>query len=222
MAEQLALRVRRAAESGHPPAVLLPGTGTTAGDWDEIAEGLSARRDVYAADLRGHGASPWPGEYGIELFAEDVAGVLEQFGGEVDLIGHSLGGLVACRVAADYPELVRRLVLEDIGVPYPREPNPPARPEVELPFDWRVVEQVRPQIDDPDPGWPAVFARITAPTLVIGGGTASPIPQQHVAELAERLADARLITIEAGHLVHRSEPEAFLTAVMPFLDDPTP
>ena len=215
----LALRVRRAAERGHPPAVLLPGTGRTASGWDAVAAGLAARRDVHAVDMRGHGASDWPGVYDLSLFAADVIGVLESLDeAPVDLIGHSLGGLVACLVAADRPGLIRRLVLEDIGVPHPREPATPARPAGDLPFDWRVVEQVRPLIDDPDPGWPAVFARITAPTLVIAGGTASSVPQQDVAALAAILPDGRLVTIEAGHLVHETRPAEFLAALTAFLD----
>lgn len=85
-------------------------------------------------------------------------------------------------------------------------------------FDWRVVEQVRSEIDDPDPGWADIVARITTSTLLIGGGAPSPVPQQHVAELAGRLADARLVTIDAGHLVHASAPEAYLDALIRFLD----
>ena len=86
-----------------------------------------------------------------------------------------------------------------------------------MPFDWRVVEQVRPEIDDPDAGWAGIVARITAPTLLIGGGAPSPVSQQHVAELADRLADARLVTIAAGHLVHETAPAAYLDAVTTFL-----
>ncbi|BCJ62231.1 hypothetical protein Jiend_56530 [Micromonospora endophytica] len=58
---------------------------------------------------------------------------------------------------------------------------------------------------------------ITVPALLIGGGPPSPVPQQHVAELADRLADARLITIDAGHLVHETAPAAYLDAVTKFL-----
>ncbi|PZG21267.1 alpha/beta hydrolase [Micromonospora craterilacus] len=216
---RLSLRVWRAVDRGGTPTVLLHATGKTARDWDVIAAGLAAERTVYAVDLRGHGASDWPGTYRLELFAHDVIGVLDQLDtGAVDLIGHSLGGLVACLVAAERPRHVRRLVLEDIPFPHPRRPKPPDRPAGELPFDWQVVAQVRPEIDDPDPGWAETVTRITAPTLLIGGGATSPVPQEHVAELADRLADARLTTIAAGHLVHTAAPDEYLTAVTAFLD----
>jgi pimeloyl-ACP methyl ester carboxylesterase len=199
-------------------AVLLHATGKTARDWDVIASGLRAQRTVYAIDLRGHGASDWPGTYSMQLFAHDVIGILDQLDiGAVDLVGHSLGGLVACRVAAERQAHVHKLVLEDIGFPHPRPPGLPDRRPGELPFDWHMVEQVRPEIDNPDPGWADIVARITAPTLLIGGGATSPIPQEHLAELADRLADARLTTIAAGHLVHETAPDAYLTVLMRFL-----
>ncbi|GAB2727837.1 alpha/beta fold hydrolase [Streptomyces bullii] len=59
--------------------------------------------------------------------------------------------------------------------------------------------------------------RITLPTLLIGGGPESLIPQKHIAELAGDLPDARHITLEAGHLVHRARSREFLRAVEEFL-----
>jgi pimeloyl-ACP methyl ester carboxylesterase len=128
-----------------------------------IASGLCVERTVYAVDLRGHGASDWPGTYSVNLFVQDVVAILEQLDiGAVDLVGHSLGGLVACGVAAEWQGQVRKLVLEDIGFPHPRPPGLPDRPAGILPFDWHMVEQVRPEIDDPEPGWADIVARITA------------------------------------------------------------
>lgn len=215
----LALRVWPGGDPAHPPAVLLPATGDTAEDWDVVAAALHPARTVYAVSLRGHGASAWPGSYSIASMADDVTGLLgELVDGPVDLVGHSLGGLVACTVAAEHPQLVRRLVLEDVGVPHPRPKAAPSRPEGDLPFDWRVVEQVRAEIDDPDPGWRDVVARIAAPTLVIAGGPSSPVPQEHIAELVAALPDGRMVTVDAGHLVHETHPEEFGRHLRAFLD----
>jgi pimeloyl-ACP methyl ester carboxylesterase len=214
----LSLRVWPCRRPTGPVVVLLPGTGATAEDWDIVAARVREERPVVAVDLRGHGGSDWPGRYSIQLFADDVIAALDQLGGgPFDLVGHSLGGLVACKVAAARPDLVRRLVLEDVGVPYAREPDMPARPRGQLPFDWAVVEQVRPEIDTPDPAWPEIVAGIQAPSLVVGGGPCSFVPQQHVAELVERLRDGRLTTIDVGHLVHESSPEAFTDELMAFI-----
>lgn len=202
------------------PLALLPGTGLTARDWDDVAQPLARTRTVHAVDLRGHGASGRPGAYSIALMAADVGALLDDLGGgrPVDLVGHSLGGLVACRVAADRPDLVRRLVLEDVGMPHPREPAMPQRPPGELDVDWAVVEQVRPEIDDPDPGWADVVRRVRAPTLVVGGGPQSPVPQEHLRELVETLHDGRLETLDTGHLVHAVAPTEFVRLVTAFLD----
>ena len=160
----LGVRVWPAADPSRPPVVLLPATGETAEDWDVVASSLHSSRTVYAVSLRGHGPSDWPGHYSIRAMADDVTGLLRQLGDRpVDLVGHSLGGLVACAVASAHPELLRRLVLEDVGVPHARPAAVPPRPPGDLPFDWRVVEQVRPEIDDPDPRWSAVVAGIAPP-----------------------------------------------------------
>jgi pimeloyl-ACP methyl ester carboxylesterase len=215
----LAVRVWPAAGPSRPPVVLLPATGATAEDWDVVAAALSGSRTVYAVDLRGHGSSDWPGAYSIRSMADDVTGLLPRLAdGPVDLVGHSLGGLVACLVAAGRPELVRRLVLEDVGVPHARPAAPPSRPEGELAFDWQVVEQVRPEIDDPDPRWRDVVAGIPAPTLVIAGGPSSPVPQEHVADLVRALPDAAMVTVDAGHLVHERQPAEFGRHLRAFLD----
>jgi len=206
--------------SGCAPVVLLPATGELAEDWDVVASSLSRSRTVYAISLRGHGRSDWPGTYSIQLLADDVTGLLDGgLGGQpVDLVGHSLGGLVACSVAAARPELVRRLVLEDLGLLQSRPADPPPRPAGVLQFDWRVVEQVRPEIDDFDPRWADVVASIATPTLVIAGGPSSPIPQEQIADLVRLLRDGQVVTVDAGHLVHAAEPDTFTHHLLNFLD----
>lgn len=205
--------------STKPPVILLHGTGATAEDWDEVAEHLRTDRTVIAVDLRGHGASDWPGRYSLRLMAQDVVSLLTGLDEPaIDLIGHSLGGLVACLVATTPTVTVRHVVLEDVGMPHPRQPAPPARPDGALSFDWAVVEQVRPEIDCPDPHWPETMAAIDVPTLVIGGGAASFVPQEHIAELAATIPRAASVTVDAGHLIHTAQPAQFLAQVVAFLD----
>ena len=219
----LAVRSWPCREAAWPPVVLLPGTGATADDWDTIAAQLCADRPVFAVNLRGHGDSGWPGRYAISLMARDVTGLLPMLSAvEVDLVGHSLGGLVACQVAAGEKALVRRLVLEDTGMPHPRPPQAPARPAGPLSFDWAVVEQIRPEIDEPDSRWPQVMAAIHVPALLIGGGPSSFLPQEHVEEIATTVARGTRVTIDAGHLVHATKPGAFLAELTGFLNSPTP
>lgn len=215
----LVVKTWRAREDSHTPVVLLPATGETAEDWNAVASALACSRTVHAVNLRGHGPSDWPGTYSIQLLADDVIGLLSQLADQpVDLVAHSLGGLVACKVASSRPEVIRRLVLEDVGLLRPRPSALPTRPAGVLPFDWRMVEQIRPEIDDPDPGWMQIVANIRAHTLVVAGGPSSTVPHEYVADLARTLVDGQLVSINAGHLVHATEPEAFIHTVMAFLD----
>jgi len=203
---------------GAPPLLLLHGLGDGAADWDGVAPAFARHWRVYAPDLRGHGRSDRPGDYSVELMEADVLAFLDALQlDRVDLIGHSMGGLVGYLLAGDHPERVGRLILEDIAALRPRERGAPERPEGDLPFDWEMVLAIRRQIDNPDPGWLERPARITARTLVIGGGAGSHVPQEWVAELTRRIPDARIETIEAGHLIHVTEPEAFTRAALTFL-----
>ena len=202
----------------HPPVLLVPGTGATAADWNAVAEDLSRDRAVHALDLRGHGESEWPGKYSIDLMAADLVGLLAKLATPVDIIGHSLGGLVACRALADGAPAVRRLVLEDVGLLHPRSPARVTRPEGDLEFDWAAVEQIRPEIDEPAAHWPHTLTRIAPPTLAISGGPRSFLPREHVADLVSLVQRGSHVAIDAGHEIHTSKPEEFMRAVHAFLD----
>ncbi|MBO1418588.1 alpha/beta fold hydrolase [Streptomyces sp. FH025] len=73
------------------------------------------------------------------------------------------------------------------------------------------------QFDDPDPARREGLARIRARILAIAGGATSPVPQERIAELARRIPHCRLVTIEAGHLVHSARPREYVAGVAPFL-----
>ncbi len=72
--------------------------------------------DAIAVDLPGFGATPPPPEaWGAAQYAEALAPLLSDMCTPVAVLGHSFGGLVALRLAAERPESVRALVLT--GVP---------------------------------------------------------------------------------------------------------
>ncbi|MEC7051867.1 alpha/beta hydrolase [Streptomyces violaceochromogenes] len=214
-----------------PPLVLLHARGADGADWAEIAPalatGAAVPRRVYAPDLRGHGGSDRPGGYAYETLRDDLHAFLGALGiDRADVVGHSLGGALAYLLAQRSPRLVRRLVLEDVPAPFPLDPpRPPAeRPAGDLPYDWAMILATDEQRNAPNPLWWDQMGRITMPTLLIGGGPSSPVPQEQIAAFAELLPDARHITVDAGHLVHETRPEEFLAAVEDFLSpaDRTP
>ncbi|MFG3055252.1 alpha/beta fold hydrolase [Kitasatospora sp. NPDC048239] len=108
---RLAYRVHGAA--GAPPLLLLHALGERGADWDGVLPQLAPHHRVYALDLRGHGGSDRPARYGLELMRDDVVAFLDALGlARVDLVGHSMGGVVAYLLAQSHPERVGRLVLE--------------------------------------------------------------------------------------------------------------
>ena len=76
-----------------PPVVLLHALGEQSPDWGPVAAALASSWHVYAPDLRGHGASDWPGSYTIEQLTRDLAAFLDALDlDHVVLGGHSVGG----------------------------------------------------------------------------------------------------------------------------------
>jgi len=105
-----------AAGSGdQPPVVLLHGVTRRWQDWLTLVPALTPQWRVFALDFRGHGrSSRVPGQYRIADYVPDVIDFLRRsLDQPAIVIGHSLGGNVAAAVAAEAPDRVRALVLED-------------------------------------------------------------------------------------------------------------
>jgi pimeloyl-ACP methyl ester carboxylesterase len=205
-------------DPGAPPMVLLHALGERGADWAPVAARFAERFRVFAFDLRGHGDSDWPGEYSFQLMRDDVLAALDELGlSGVTLAGHSMGGAVAYLVAMARPDLVSRLIVEDVSPPYRRERALPARPDGALEFDWPVVPAIVGQVNAGDQtAWDGL-ARITAPVLLIGGGQDSHIDQDKIAAAAALIPRCELVTIPAGHLVHAARPDEFAAAVLTWL-----
>lgn len=95
------------------PLLFVHGLGSSSRDWERQVPVFADSHRVVAVDLRGHGQSEKPpGPYTIELFSDDVAGLISHLElAPVDLVGISLGGMVSFQLAADHPELIRKLVV---------------------------------------------------------------------------------------------------------------
>ena len=204
--------------AGGPPVVLLHALGEDSSNWAPIASALASSWRAYALDLRGHGASDWPGSYSIEQLTTDLAAFLEVLElDRVSLVGHSIGAPPAYLFAARYPDRVAHLVLEDPAPPWPRSPRVLTRPEGTLPFDWDVTVLSNEFTDPQVSSWRDSLRLIRARALLIAGGPASHVDQEQLAEMAVLIPDCQLVTIPAGHLVHAVQPADFTAAVTAFL-----
>jgi pimeloyl-ACP methyl ester carboxylesterase len=97
-----------------PPVVLLHGIGRDRGDWRAVAPALAEHFTVHAIDIEGFGVSePWGASVSLASMAQAVRSTLVAVGEHrpVRLVGNSMGGAVALRIAADAPSEVERLVL---------------------------------------------------------------------------------------------------------------
>ena len=106
-------RLRYLAAGEGEPLLLVHGLGGAAGNWLALAPLLLPGRRVLVPDLPGHGGSaPLPAAPSLTAFADRLAWLLErERATPASVVGHSLGGAIALRLAIRRPELVSGLVL---------------------------------------------------------------------------------------------------------------
>jgi pimeloyl-ACP methyl ester carboxylesterase len=191
------------------PLILLHG-GFGAGEmFAPMLPALSAGRRVITVDLQGHGRT---GDIDRplrpEAMGDDIAALIEHLGLErADVMGYSLGGLVAMRAAIQHPERVRRLVLVSVGFrrdgSYPEvvaamdQMGPEAAEALgrsplheryarlaPRPEDWPVLVAKASEALKVDYDWGADAAAITATTMLVFADADSVRPDHIVAFFA--------------------------------------
>jgi pimeloyl-ACP methyl ester carboxylesterase len=102
---------------GAPATLLLHGIGNYGRVWDLVAEAVAGRLRLVAPDARGHGASVKPDTgYRPEEFVADAVAVMDALElARPVVVGHSMGGGHALKLAALHPDRVRALALVDMG-----------------------------------------------------------------------------------------------------------
>jgi 3-oxoadipate enol-lactonase len=112
------LHVRDGSDPNGAPVVFANSLGTDLRLWDELIPLVPAGLRLICYDKRGHGLSDCPdGPYSIDDLAADAVAVIETLDlGPVTFVGLSIGGMIAQRVAAVRPDLVRALVLSNTAV----------------------------------------------------------------------------------------------------------
>jgi len=97
-----------------PVLLMLHGVTRCGADWEPLFAALAKDWTIISLDQRGHGTSPRAGSYLVTDYVADVVRfVQEETADPVVIFGHSLGAMVAAAVAAELPDRVRGIILED-------------------------------------------------------------------------------------------------------------
>ena len=99
-----------------PSFVILHGLYGASDNWVSIAKLLENQFTVYVPDLRNHGHSPHTTTHTFQDMTDDLFGFFNEHSiKNATLLGHSMGGKLAMMFAAEYPELVKCLIVADIA-----------------------------------------------------------------------------------------------------------
>jgi len=133
----------RAGEASGRPLVLLHGIGSNAQSFAAMMAAMAASRPLLAWDAPGYGASTpltveWPS---ADDYAAALLGLLDRLGiGTIDLLGHSMGALVAGRFARNNSKRVARLILASPALGYATKPGEPLAPPAAARLDAMISE----------------------------------------------------------------------------------
>jgi pimeloyl-ACP methyl ester carboxylesterase len=110
-------------DTAKPTMILLHGIARHAHTFDHIAPAFARDYHVIALDMRGHGDSAWSpdGAYLVQDYVKDLEALVAQLRlRSLTLLGNSTGGRVVQVFAGLHPELIDRVVVEDVGPERPQ------------------------------------------------------------------------------------------------------
>ena len=226
------MRYAENAQAGSPRILFIHGSP---GGWEAYAHylndpALSAYGDLVAVDRPGYGGSG-QGDVVPELReqAKLLAPLLDDAGGPVIVVGHSLGGPIAVRLAIDYPDKIRGVLLLAGSVD----------PELEAPrwynraATWKLVQwiipdellwsnhelyEVQTQLRAMEPGW----QRIRAPLIAIQGQTdqlVDPRTADYIDSQMKGLPHEVIRVPDQGHFLIWKRPDIVEGALRKLIDE---
>jgi pimeloyl-ACP methyl ester carboxylesterase len=103
------------------PIVFIHGLGSSQNFYGSLIPALSKERRCVCLDTPGSARSPIPkGDQSVQSISKDIVVLLDELKLEkVVLVGHSMGGIIVCNVAAEYTDRVDKLIL--VGPVHPTE-----------------------------------------------------------------------------------------------------
>lgn len=229
------------------PIIALYAYWMEAGTYADLAEALAPEWRIVALDQRGHGHSDHAKDLSWNAFIGDLAAFLEHLkvNEPAILIGNSLGGTVAFRYAARNPGGVRAMVIEespavakaDLGFMRDWAGIYPTREALAAKIGERLAWSVEPSFRETPEGWTLAFSpdelanaaeglngdfwsdwsATDCPALLVRGADSRAVDGAMLESMAARRPNTKLVSFNAGHVVHRDEPKAFAASVKAFL-----
>jgi pimeloyl-ACP methyl ester carboxylesterase len=174
-------------DTAKPTMILLHGIARHAHTFDHIAPAFARDYHVLALDLRGHGDSAWSpdGAYLVQDYVRDLEALVAQRRlRRVTLLGNSTGGRVVQVFAGLHPDLVERVIVEDVG---------PERPQ-------NIAEAFARRVEQEANGW-ASEDELVAQLVAANRRTPEPVLRTYAHFGLKPRADGRLVWKRDPNLV---------------------
>src|ERR1700724_1133518 len=236
------------AHGSGPTLLLTHGYSSTSAMWQGQIEALSRHHKLVLWDMRGHGQSDYPEDpaaYSEALTVADMAALLDKVGADAAVVGGlSLGGYMSLAFYRAYPQRVRALLIIDTGPGFKKDDAretsnkraretgdrfereglevlksaSPERSSVSHRDASGLARAARGMLTQRDAGVIETLPHIKVPSLVVVGADDAPFLAASD-YMATKIPGAKKVVIPAaGHAVNIDQPQAFIDAVLPFLD----
>ena len=102
--------------AGQEHLIIIHGLFGMCDNWNTLGKRFSEYFTVHLVDLRNHGCSPHSDEFNYDVMSSDIIKYVSDNNiKKPSILGHSLGGKVAMKVAIDHPNIIRKLIVADIS-----------------------------------------------------------------------------------------------------------
>jgi pimeloyl-ACP methyl ester carboxylesterase len=231
-----------------PPLLLTHGYSSTSAMWQGQIDALSSRYKLLLWDMRGHGQSDYPEDpaaYSEALTVGDMAALLDEVGANSAIVGGlSLGGYMSLAFYRAYPERTEALLIIDTGPGFKKDEAREAwnkraldtadrfqreglgvlasasreRSTVSHRDATGLARAARGMLTQRDARVIELLPGIEVPSLIVVGADDAPFLAASD-YMAAKIPGAKKVVIpSAGHAVNIDQPQAFIDAVLPFLD----
>src|SRR6059058_5840832 len=231
-----------------PPLLLTHGYSSTSAMWQGQTEALSKRHRLVLWDMRGHGQSDYPDDpraYSEALTVADMAALLDAVGATSAIVGGlSLGGYMSLAFYRAHPERARALLIIDTGPGFKKDDARETwniralatadKLDQEGLALLKSATRERATARHRDARGLALAARgmltqrdarviellpdIKVPSLIVVGADDTPFLAASDYMAAKIPGAQKIVIPAAGHAVNIDQPQAFIHAVLPFLD----